>query len=157
MKSLYSLFELHTGNTLFLLELIENNLQDALSERVSLLKIEKLLLDSAEVIIKWKRIKTFTCNTMGQQRLNALAMLSVENKLIHGLVEIVKLFFPRNPFEFRMLLFSLEQSLNEITISFTITTFTITIGLVNSLVEGSVTPISNIRATYFSKTGSNFC
>lgn len=81
---------------------------------MSLPEIEKLLLDSAEVIIKWKRIKTFTCNTMGQQRLNALAMLSVENKLIYGLVEIVKLFFPRNPFEFRMLLFSLEQSLNEI-------------------------------------------
>ena len=34
-----------------------------------------------------KRIKTFTCNTMGQQRLNAPAMLSTENEFIRGLVD----------------------------------------------------------------------
>ena len=32
-----------------------------------------------------KRIKTFTRNTMGQQRLNA--MLSIENPFVHGLVD----------------------------------------------------------------------
>ena len=34
-----------------------------------------------------KRIKTFTRNTMGQQRLNALSMLSIENPFVHGLVD----------------------------------------------------------------------
>lgn len=32
-----------------------------------------------------KRIKTFTRNMMGQQRLNA--MLSIENPFVHGLVD----------------------------------------------------------------------
>ena len=34
-----------------------------------------------------KRIKTFTRNTMGQQRLNALSMLTIENPFVHGLVD----------------------------------------------------------------------
>ena len=34
-----------------------------------------------------KRIKTFTRNPMGQKRLNALSMLSIENTFINGLLD----------------------------------------------------------------------
>ena len=92
LKSLYSHSELHAGNTLSLLQLIyDNNLQDALSETVSLIKViittPMTTAESERNFSTLKRIKTFPRNTMGQQRLNALAMLSIENEFIHGLMD----------------------------------------------------------------------
>ena len=69
----------------------ENNLQEALSETVSLLQIiittPMTSAESERNFSTLKRIKTFTRNTMGEQRLNALAMLSIESELIHGLLD----------------------------------------------------------------------
>lgn len=36
-----------------------------------------------------KRIKTFTCNTMGQLQLNLLAMLSIKSQLIQQLHDFI--------------------------------------------------------------------
>ena len=93
LMSLYQHSELSKGNTaLSLLKSIhENNLQEALSETVTLLQIiittPMTSTESERNFSTLKRIKTFTRNTMGQQRLNALAMLSIENELIHGLFD----------------------------------------------------------------------
>lgn len=82
---------MNAGNTLSLLKLMhENDLQDALFETVSLLKIiSTMLMNTAESgrnFSTLKRVKTFTRNTMGQ-RLNALGSLSIENSFIHGLLD----------------------------------------------------------------------
>ena len=94
LKSLYLHSVLSNGNNtaLSLLKSIhENNLQEALSETVSLLQIiittPMTSAESERNFSTLKRIKTFTRNTMGEQRLNALAMLSIESELIHGLLD----------------------------------------------------------------------
>ncbi|KAK0142686.1 Zinc finger MYM-type protein 1 [Merluccius polli] len=65
--------------------IMENNLQDTFTETVSLLKIlittPMTTAESERCFSTLKRVKTFLRNTMGQDRLNALAMLSIEKKL----------------------------------------------------------------------------
>ncbi|XP_051808999.1 zinc finger MYM-type protein 1-like isoform X2 [Acanthochromis polyacanthus] len=65
---------------------MSNNLQDTFSETVSLLKIlittPMTTAESERCFSTLKRIKTFLRNTMSQDRLNALAMLSMEKKLV---------------------------------------------------------------------------
>lgn len=65
--------------------LMENNLQDTFTETVSLLSIlittPMTTSESERCFSTLKRIKTFLRNSMGQDRLNALAMLSIEKKL----------------------------------------------------------------------------
>ncbi len=65
---------------------IENNLQSTFTETVSLLKIiittPMTTAESERCFSTLKRIKTFLRNTMTQDRLNALAMLSIEKKLV---------------------------------------------------------------------------
>ncbi|XP_063744370.1 zinc finger MYM-type protein 1-like [Eleginops maclovinus] len=63
-----------------------NNLQDTFSETVALLKIlittPMTTAESERCFSTLKRIKTFLRNTMSQDRLNALAMLSMEKNLV---------------------------------------------------------------------------
>ncbi|KAG1933968.1 zinc finger MYM-type protein 1-like [Pimephales promelas] len=65
---------------------IENNLEEIFSETVTLLKILITTpMTTAEVkrcFSTSKRVQTFLRNTMNQERLNALAMLSMEKKLV---------------------------------------------------------------------------
>ena len=90
---LYGHTELRTGKSALLLfqAIRENNLQEALSETCTLLSIiittPMTSAESDRNCSTLKRIQTFTRNTMGQQRLNALSMLSIENSFIHGLVD----------------------------------------------------------------------
>ena len=92
---LYGHTELHTGTSaLELFQAIrENNLQEALSETCTLLSIiittPMTSAESERNCSTLKRMKTLTCtrNTMGQKRLNALSMLSIENQFLHGLVD----------------------------------------------------------------------
>ena len=67
--------------------LMENNLQDAFTK--TLLKIlittPMSTAESERRFSTLKRIKTFLRNTMGQDRLNALAMLSIENGLVRDI------------------------------------------------------------------------
>ena len=66
--------------------LMSYNLQDTFSETVGLLNIiitTPMTTSEAERCFSTlKRIKTFLRNSMGQERLNALAMLSMERKLV---------------------------------------------------------------------------
>ncbi|KAM4557752.1 zinc finger MYM-type protein 1-like [Odontesthes bonariensis] len=90
---LYGHTELHTGKSALSLfqALHENNLQEALSETCTLLSIiittPMTSAESERNFSTLKRIKTFTRNTMGQQRLNALSMLSIENPFVDGLTD----------------------------------------------------------------------
>lgn len=65
---------------------MENNLDEVFSEAVTLLKILITTpMNTAEAercFSTLKRIKTFLRNTMTQERLNALAMLSMEKRLV---------------------------------------------------------------------------
>uniref|UniRef100_H3B1F8 HAT C-terminal dimerisation domain-containing protein n=1 Tax=Latimeria chalumnae TaxID=7897 RepID=H3B1F8_LATCH len=65
---------------------LENNLQDTFSETVKLLRIlittPVTTVESERCFSTLKRIKTFLRNTMNQDQLNALAMLSMEKQLI---------------------------------------------------------------------------
>ncbi|XP_051802843.1 uncharacterized protein LOC127533566 [Acanthochromis polyacanthus] len=65
---------------------MSNNLQDTFSETVSLLNIlittPMTTAESERCFSTLKRIKTFLRNTMSQDHLNALAMLSMEKKLV---------------------------------------------------------------------------
>ncbi|KAK0156419.1 Zinc finger MYM-type protein 1 [Merluccius polli] len=96
--TLYCHSELHTGKTaLSLLKSIyENNLEEAFAETVILLKIiattPMMTAESERNFSTLKRIKTFTRNTMGQPRLNALAMLSIESQLIQQLQDFIPAF-----------------------------------------------------------------
>ena len=69
--------------------MMENNLQDTFTETVSLLKIlittPMTTSESKRCFSTLKRIKTFLRNTIGQQRLNALAMLSIEKRLVRDI------------------------------------------------------------------------
>ena len=74
--------------------LMGNNLQDAFSETVSLLKIlittPMSTAKSERCFSTLKRIKTFLRNAMAQDRLNALAMLSIEKKLTRDIPDFNK-------------------------------------------------------------------
>ncbi|CAL9695953.1 unnamed protein product [Knipowitschia caucasica] len=65
---------------------MENNLKDVFSETVTLLKIlittPMTTAEAERCFSTLKRVKTFLRNTMTQERLNALAMLSMEKRLI---------------------------------------------------------------------------
>ncbi|XP_056089373.1 zinc finger MYM-type protein 1-like [Rhinichthys klamathensis goyatoka] len=65
---------------------MENNLQCTFSETVNLLKIlittPMTSAESERCFSTLKRIKTFLRSTMSQERLNALAMLSMEKKIV---------------------------------------------------------------------------
>ncbi|KAJ8375412.1 hypothetical protein SKAU_G00059920 [Synaphobranchus kaupii] len=68
---------------------MENNLQGTFTETASLLKIlittPMTTAESERCFSTLKRIKTFLRNTMTQDRLNALAMLSMEKNLIRNI------------------------------------------------------------------------
>lgn len=68
---------------------IENNLYDTLSESMKLLKVIIMILmttsEAERCFSSLKHIKTFVRNTMDQERLSALAMLSVERDLVLGI------------------------------------------------------------------------
>ncbi|XP_062261961.1 zinc finger MYM-type protein 1-like [Platichthys flesus] len=74
--------------TLFLF-FMENNLQDTFTETVSLLRIlittPMTSAESGRCFSTLKRIKTFLRNTKTQGHLNALAMLSMEKKLVRNI------------------------------------------------------------------------
>jgi hypothetical protein len=95
--TLYRHSELHTGKAaLSLLKSIyENNLEEAFDETVILLKIiattPMSTAESEMFFSTLKRIKTFPRNTMGQPRLNPLAMLSIKSQLI----QLLKDFIPK--------------------------------------------------------------
>lgn len=65
---------------------MENNLGEVFSETVTLLKIiittPMTTAEAERCFSTLKRIKTFLRNTMTQERLNALAMLSMEKRLV---------------------------------------------------------------------------
>ncbi|KAL1005408.1 hypothetical protein UPYG_G00058730 [Umbra pygmaea] len=66
--------------------ILDNNLLDVLSETSKLLRIlitiPMTTTESERCFSTLKRIKEFLRNTMSQERLNALAILSIENRLI---------------------------------------------------------------------------
>ncbi|XP_008273895.1 zinc finger MYM-type protein 1-like [Stegastes partitus] len=65
---------------------MENNVEEVFSETVTLLKIiittPMTTAEAERCFLTLKRIKTFLRNTMTQERLNALAMLSMEKRLV---------------------------------------------------------------------------
>ncbi|KAJ4947566.1 hypothetical protein JOQ06_009601 [Pogonophryne albipinna] len=73
---------------------MENNLQSTFTETVSLLRIlittPLTTAESERCFSTLKRLKTFLRNTMSQDRLNALAMLSMEKKLIRDIPDFNK-------------------------------------------------------------------
>ena len=77
---------------------MENNLQSTFTETVSLLKIlittPMTTAESERYFSTLKRIKTFLRNSMTQDRLNALAMLSMEKKLIRDIPDFNKRVMP---------------------------------------------------------------
>lgn len=66
--------------------LLNYNLQETFSETVALLNIlittPMTTAEAERCFSTLKRIKTFLRNAMGQERLNALAMLSMERELV---------------------------------------------------------------------------
>ncbi|XP_071058707.1 zinc finger MYM-type protein 1-like [Pseudochaenichthys georgianus] len=68
---------------------VDNNLQETFTETVSLLKVlvttPMATAEAERCFSTLKRIKTFLRNSMTQDRLNALAMLSIEKKLISSI------------------------------------------------------------------------
>ncbi|XP_049319200.1 uncharacterized protein LOC111190798 [Astyanax mexicanus] len=69
--------------------LLKYNLQDTFSETVTLLNIlittPMTTAEAERCFSTLKRIKTFLRNAMGQERLNALAMLSMERELVRNM------------------------------------------------------------------------
>lgn len=102
LKTLYERQELYSakGAMEILQMLIENNMQDTFVQLVKLLRIvitTPLTTAEAErAFSAMKRVKTFLRNTMGEERLNALAMLSVERKMIGNIpdfnTKVIELF-----------------------------------------------------------------
>ena len=70
---------------------INNNISATFSETVKLLNILCTLpmttVESERCFSTLKRIKTFLRNTMGEERLSALAMLSIEKPFINSIVK----------------------------------------------------------------------
>lgn len=66
--------------------ILENNLDDTFQEIVKLIRIlittPMTTAEAERCFSALKRIKTFLRNTMGQERLNALAMLSIVKELV---------------------------------------------------------------------------
>ena len=62
--------------------IMSHNLQDTFSETVNLLNILITRAEAERCFSTLKRIKTFLRNSMDQERLNALAMLSMERELV---------------------------------------------------------------------------
>uniref|UniRef100_H3B3J6 DUF4371 domain-containing protein n=1 Tax=Latimeria chalumnae TaxID=7897 RepID=H3B3J6_LATCH len=73
---------------------LQNNLQDIFSETVKLLRIlittPMTAVESERCFSTLKRITTFLRNSMNQDRLNALAMLSMEKQLIQEIPDFNK-------------------------------------------------------------------
>ncbi|XP_042213104.1 zinc finger MYM-type protein 1-like [Homarus americanus] len=73
---------------------IENDLQDTFSETVTLLRIlittPMTTTDPERCFSTLKKIKTLLRNTMNQDRLSALAMLSIEKQLVHEIPDFNK-------------------------------------------------------------------
>jgi hypothetical protein len=69
--------------------IVENNLQETYSELIKLLKIiittPKSTAESERCFSTLKRIKPFLSNSMSDERLNALAMISINKNLIHNI------------------------------------------------------------------------
>lgn len=70
---------------------MDNNLGEVFSETVTLLRIlittPMTTAEAERCFSTLKRIKTFLRNTMNQDRLNALAMLSMEKRLVTDMVD----------------------------------------------------------------------
>ena len=70
---------------------MENNLLEVFSETQTLLKIiittPMTTAEAERCFSTLKRVKTFLRNTMTQERLNALAMLSMEKKLVTDMID----------------------------------------------------------------------
>jgi hypothetical protein len=90
LSTLYRREEFHTANgALHILQFLwDNNLSNVFRETVKLLKIictiPMTTVESESWFSTLKRVKTFTRNTMGQDRLSALAMCSIEKELIQN-------------------------------------------------------------------------
>ncbi|KAL2086792.1 hypothetical protein ACEWY4_017851 [Coilia grayii] len=73
----------------------KNNLMEVFSETLKLLRIiittPMTTAESERCFSTLKRIKTFLRNTMAQDRLNALAMLSIEKRLTHDIPDFNRL------------------------------------------------------------------
>lgn len=71
-----------------------NNLEEVFSETVTLLKIlittPMTTAEAERCFSTLKRIKTFLRNSMTQDRLNALAMLSMEKRLVTEMTDFNK-------------------------------------------------------------------
>jgi len=71
--------------------LIENNLAEAFSEPVLLLKpiitVPMTFYEAERCFSTLKRVKTFLRSTMSEDRLNALAMLSIEKNLVRDSID----------------------------------------------------------------------
>lgn len=82
-------FQINAGAVAILQLLLNMNLSETFSETVKLLNILCTLpmttVESERCFSTLKRIKTFLRNTMGQSRLCALAMLSIEKKLVKNI------------------------------------------------------------------------
>ena len=69
----------------------ENNLSEVFSETETLLKIiittPMATAEAERCFSTLKRVKTFLRNTMTQERLNALAMLSMEKRLVTDIID----------------------------------------------------------------------
>ncbi|KAF4514077.1 UNVERIFIED_CONTAM: hypothetical protein B566_EDAN018909 [Ephemera danica] len=87
-------FRSATGAIPILKFILANNLKDIFCETVKLLQIVCTMpMTSAEaerVFSTLKRIKTFLRNSMGEERLNALAMLSIEKQFINSIIDFNK-------------------------------------------------------------------
>ncbi|KAI4793097.1 hypothetical protein KUCAC02_032931 [Chaenocephalus aceratus] len=80
-------FRACSGAVTLLQFFVDNNLQETFTETVSLLKVlvTTPMAAAERCFSTLKRIKTFLRNSMSQDRPNALAMLSIENKLISSI------------------------------------------------------------------------
>ncbi|XP_033990409.1 uncharacterized protein LOC117485813 [Trematomus bernacchii] len=82
-------FRACSGAVTLLQFFLDNNLQETFTETVSLLKVlvttPMATAEAERCFSTLKRIKTFLRNSMTQDRLNALAMLSIEKKLIRSI------------------------------------------------------------------------
>ena len=84
-------FRSSCGSMALLQLLMESNLADTFSETVELLKVLNTIpmtsCEAERCFSTLTRIKTFLRNTMAEERLNALAMLSIEKNLIRDSVD----------------------------------------------------------------------
>lgn len=67
---------------------MSNNLEEDFSETITLLKIIITTAEAERCVSTLKRVKTFLRNTIKQERLNALAMLSMEKRLVCEMTDL---------------------------------------------------------------------